>query len=130
MSNQLTNTHPADARTHAGHVWCTSLERLLLRFAGPAFPNAGCVLQQVDVTQVLPDYAEFYPMCVTAVGDTAGSQVLVVTAHGGDGAGTSFTPGVVAVLSCGDKAVQVVHCWQEPSMQHPNMAVVQRLARW
>lgn len=52
----------------AGHVWTTSLDQMLLRFAGPCWPDSGCLLQQVHLPQLMPQLSSIlFPMDVQAV---------------------------------------------------------------
>jgi hypothetical protein len=64
-------------------VWTTSLERLLLRLAGPCHPNSGQLLQAVNLVQLLPPFArQLYPMDVqAAVQVQAGSSTKQHTAY-------------------------------------------------
>lgn len=132
----------------AGHVWTTSLERLLLRFAGPCCPNSGCLLQQVNLVQMLPAKMNgLFPMDVQAAvilhpgGCRQGqglcqnaadvgnccigpcSSLLVVTAHAGP-----RQKAAVAVLKACDGSspgcIQLLAC-QEVPLKQPNMVAVQ-----
>lgn len=115
-------------RLLAGHVWTTSLEKLLLQFAGPAHADSGCLLQRVELVSLLPCGAKrLYPMDVHAAAlPGLHSCLLVVTAHAG--------PKSKAAVCCfrldGQQGAaappRLVACWQDPKLlKQPNMVAIQ-----
>lgn len=114
-------------------MWTTSLERLLLRFAGPCHSQSGSLLQQLDLQQLLPRFArQLYPMDVQAVVQMSphqlSSSLLIVTVHAGP---RSRGAAVVLRLENGSApaAVRLVDWWggEGPRlrMEQPNMVCIQ-----
>jgi len=117
----------------AGHVWTTSLEQQLLRFSGPCHPNNGCLLQRVDLMQLLPAQAAcLYPMdCQSVVqqAQAAGLRANSGSLVQGAAANDNSCGQRCAAMSCllivtahaGPKlpgAVAVFKVEEEPAGQH------------
>lgn len=115
-----------------GHVWVTSLEQQLLRFRGPCHADSGCLLQQVDLVQLLPAFGRrLYPMdvqqcCRAAAGANSTSCLLVVTMHSG-GVGAVVVLRVCVDANSQHAGVSVVSFVEgDKLLQQPNMVAVQQ----
>lgn len=112
----------------SGSLWVTSMDRSLLRLAGPASASPGALMQVVGLGMLLPRrLAAALPFDVAAPrpppGDTGGDTMLLVTVHAGDG-----RPGALLVLRLGVGPARQVRLERvierHAALQQPNMMAV------
>lgn len=108
-------------------MWTTSLEKLLLQFAGPAHADGGCLLRRVDLMSLLPrGVKRLYPIDVHAAPQQGlHSCLLIVTAH----AGAKPKAAVCCLRLDGEQGapLRLVACWQDPKLlKQPNMVAIQQ----